>query len=370
MITNKYKLRNLTLILTYKCNLRCRMCGQAQADSSASNSQSSSGQLSFDIIKKNLQQLPDLESVYLFGGEPLIYKEFRSLIEFTNKLNIKTLFSTNGFLLKNFVDDIVKNNVHMVSISLDSHDEKVHDDIRCVKGAFGHTLEGIESLINRKTAMNSSYPLIKLHFTITDANYKSMEEFYHFFIEKLPGIDRIMFHAPRYTNLSLGANYERVMREHFGLNVSSWRGFLDQDCKYSTIDTNVMHNQLRRLLSLPKVVVKGPVDRKDLDMYFNSPESMLGRNCVFVFQSCGVQPNGDVVSCVDYPDYVVGNIYDEALIKIWEGVGFERLRSFIKSNGSIPICAKCSRRFADVYKMGVLPKSIVKLKSMLRKLKG
>ena len=70
MFKDDNQLRHLILILTYTCQLKCKMCGQVSEVSEASNSNTQKNQLSFELIRQRLNELRGLRSVYLFGGEP------------------------------------------------------------------------------------------------------------------------------------------------------------------------------------------------------------------------------------------------------------------------------------------------------------
>jgi radical SAM protein with 4Fe4S-binding SPASM domain len=55
-----------------------------------------------------------------------------------------------------------------------------------------------------------------------------------------------------------------------------------------------------------------------------------------------IMPNGDVVPCRDYSDYVVGNINDKSILEIYNGEGYRKFRGLLKNHGGlIPICARC-----------------------------
>ena len=69
----------ISLFLTYKCNLTCYMCGQ-WGDNGAFkefNNNTLREQLSFDEIKKLIDHLsPYKPNITLFGGEPMMYKDW------------------------------------------------------------------------------------------------------------------------------------------------------------------------------------------------------------------------------------------------------------------------------------------------------
>ena len=70
-------LTHLTLMLSYYCNMSCAMCGQVY--SGRRNREYAC--LPLEVIKRQIEDCHDLKSVYLFGGEPLLYPEFDELMK-------------------------------------------------------------------------------------------------------------------------------------------------------------------------------------------------------------------------------------------------------------------------------------------------
>ena len=62
-----------------------------------------------------------------------------------------------------------------------------------------------------------------------------------------------------------------------------------------------------------------------------------------------IQPNGNVVLCTDFPDYVLGNIYQESLRDIWNNEPMRRLRLYLRKHTFFPICAKCPRAVESMH---------------------
>jgi radical SAM protein with 4Fe4S-binding SPASM domain len=55
-----------------------------------------------------------------------------------------------------------------------------------------------------------------------------------------------------------------------------------------------------------------------------------------------IAPNGDVVTCRDYPDVVVGNIQTQSLLEAWNGERMLQFRRVLKGHdGVLPICTRC-----------------------------
>jgi radical SAM protein with 4Fe4S-binding SPASM domain len=53
-------------------------------------------------------------------------------------------------------------------------------------------------------------------------------------------------------------------------------------------------------------------------------------------------PNGDVVTCRDYPDVVVGNIKEKSILELWNNDKMRGFRNLLKEEGGLlPVCTRC-----------------------------
>ena len=346
---DQYRLKHLIITLTYQCQLSCKMCGQVNTPEGAPNSQDDWTKVNLEVLEKRINEIEyPLKTAYLFGGEPLVYKEIFKLSNFLNKKNIQFSYSTNGLLLKKYVNHILDDPPHMISVSLDGYTPDLHDEIRGLKGSWQKALDGLETLIEEKKKRKIKHPLLKIHFTITPDNYKTMRDYYEFYINKFPEIDEIKFHAPRFADKKMGIDYFEIMEKEFQTNCMSYLGnFSDEEFvkECQKINITKLHEDITWLLTQPKTCYLGPTDLNELEMFFKVPSYYpKERKCV-CFNSMAIQPNGDVVNCGDYPDLKFGNIKDEKITDLWNSMTAKKWRKFLDENGNPGVLSKCSRLF-------------------------
>lgn len=138
--------------ITRACNLRCQHC----------YSNSDTHQAVDELTTNEAKTLIDDLSTYgvpviLFsGGEPILRNDLFELIEYARSKRIKTVLSTNGTPIDlNIARKIVSAGVDYVGVSLDSADERVHDEFRGVSGAWRKTIQAIRLLksLGQKTGL-------------------------------------------------------------------------------------------------------------------------------------------------------------------------------------------------------------------------
>ncbi|MCX7982007.1 MAG: SynChlorMet cassette radical SAM/SPASM protein ScmF [Syntrophales bacterium] len=134
--------------ITDGCNLRCRHCWIKPhyiAQEKGVN------YLNAELFSHILEEaLPlGLKGVKLTGGEPLLHPELIKILSTIRRLNLELTLETNGTLIgENVVAALCEHSVLHVSVSLDGATPETNDHIRNVKGAFKHTISGIERLVS------------------------------------------------------------------------------------------------------------------------------------------------------------------------------------------------------------------------------
>jgi radical SAM family uncharacterized protein len=123
--------------LTYKCNLRCKMCPfwrRSITDSSLEREKAILKQIYYSGIC----------GIAFEGGEPLLRKDLADVLVFSRSLPLHTSLITNGTLLESRIDEISSYINGVVYVSLDGL-EKTHDAIRGFGGCFKKAIGGIKA---------------------------------------------------------------------------------------------------------------------------------------------------------------------------------------------------------------------------------
>jgi radical SAM protein with 4Fe4S-binding SPASM domain len=155
-------------------------------------------------------------------------------------------------------------------------------------------------------------------------------------------VDGIVVFYGYFQNETSAARHEAVMQEKLGTTPWSWKGYL---LGYDTLDTTALVETVRRVhgrtWSFPYVFAPD-LAYEDIPRYYREPAETFGyRTCIVPWSMIEIMPNGDVVTCRDYPDYVVGNIKDDTLLDLWNNERYQRFRAVLKSERLLPVCSRC-----------------------------
>lgn len=147
--TRSRPLRDLRISVTDRCNFRCTYCMPAEIFGDAYEFLPRNDILTFEEIERLVKLLVSQGAAKLriTGGEPLLRHKLPTLIRALAALpGVDDLaLTTNGTLLKRMAGQLRREGLGRMTISLDSLDEDVFQQMNGNKLSVAHVLEGIET---------------------------------------------------------------------------------------------------------------------------------------------------------------------------------------------------------------------------------
>jgi MoaA/NifB/PqqE/SkfB family radical SAM enzyme len=138
---------NLEMILTNRCNYRCRMCYQNDFTK----------ELDFETILSLRDVLSFVKYVTILGGEPFVYSRLDDLLRLLSDTDCLVNVCTNGSLLTPERNaSIVSGRFNRISISLDAASPKTYKFVR--KGDFTRIIKNVMDLQLQKLKSRSDSP--------------------------------------------------------------------------------------------------------------------------------------------------------------------------------------------------------------------
>jgi len=343
--------RAVTLQLTEACNLRCKMCyywGETGCYSNAETGRKPEI-LDFKLLKPVLHYLSSAKPFYsLFGGEPFLYPQLEELI-----LTVKGFGSiidtpTNGTMLAEHASMLVRTGFDSVRVSIDGPHE-INDNQRG-KGSYGKAMAGVETLYKEKLKVGKRAPFIDIIYTITPANYLSIEQF---FLEdlNLSAIDRVSIQMENFLTAEMGESYSKFLKSEFNLpSERYWRGALRSPDDFNRMNTRELAQQVKkvhkRLESLGKKILLLPptFSQENLSAYLKADWNKMidtYHSCLVPWFSVDITATGDLAPCHVYYDLIMGNLYEQSFEEIWNGDRYQRFREYMLQNKFMSICPGC-----------------------------
>lgn len=148
------------LALTYACNNACKHCYVAREPGDVA-------ELGLEEWKKVLSTLwqVGVPHVCFTGGEATLSPHLVDLVERAEDIGLVTGLLTNGRRLSDskLARRLVEAGLDHVQITLESHDEKVHDEMVGSEGAFRETVQGIRNALSEDIYLVTNTTLCSLN---------------------------------------------------------------------------------------------------------------------------------------------------------------------------------------------------------------
>ena len=168
----------VTLFLTHRCNLHCKMCGQwgEGGITKQKSAQYIKAEIGANDMKSIIEDLSSFRpNITLFGGEPLLYPHCLETIKYIKQKGMHCLIITNGSMLEDLAEGIVDSGLDELNVSLDG-DGELHDQIRTMSGLFDKIMRGLKKINDLKVRKNRKKPLLNLQCTVNRNNYMHLEK--------------------------------------------------------------------------------------------------------------------------------------------------------------------------------------------------
>lgn len=111
----------LRISLTERCNLRCTYCMPLEGIPLRDRAEFMRQEELFEIAKTFVDL--GVTKIRLTGGEPLIKKNFSSILSDLSSLPVELAMTTNAVLLDRYIDDLIAAKLSRINISIDSLQE-------------------------------------------------------------------------------------------------------------------------------------------------------------------------------------------------------------------------------------------------------
>jgi len=345
-------IRQLSLRITDVCNLRCIMCGQW-------------GERGF-LLDKKLAELKKEEvpperyiallndikahghspTVYLWGGEPMLYPGTLDIIRHSANLKLPTAIATNGTRMVHAAQTFAEAPLFLLQVSIDGHNAALHNAIRrspTGSDTFGEIMQGLEAVHAAREKAGRGLPLIASLTTISRENHEHLVDIYE---AVSPHVDLLVFYLSWWIDEEAASAHEVDYLRRFGETPTLHRGWVGgwKPENYACIDAQLNEIRARsaRLGTPPAVIIPNLGGVDNLQEYYTDHASNFGfERCISIYQAVEIDSNGDMSPCRDYHDYVVGNIKDHTVLELWNSERYKAFRRSMAKDGLMPACTRC-----------------------------
>ncbi|GIL15338.1 MAG: hypothetical protein BroJett039_05110 [Chloroflexota bacterium] len=303
----------VTFIVTWRCNLRCFMCDVWKKTDHDDMTPAEAAAI--------FKQIPKLDTLRLTGGEPFLRPDFDQLVGAILQVTDPTVvhITTAGVLydrIIKFIKTHGSKKLHL-KVSIDAVGDR-HDEIRGYRGLYNKSLRTLKTLVE----LREQYGFyLGVNQTISDRNWDHIESLREVMNELAVPIHYAIA-TDHYTLYRLNTSKENEKPDMRSVSLSD---FTPEQLQY-------IFDQLDRrdaIHDVPEWLVQryylhGLKNRLLRGIESPKPE------CIELHNHMRLMPNGDVMTCVYYPN-VVGNLRQQTLEQVWFGKEIEPQRKVVKN---------------------------------------
>ena len=327
----------LYVMLTWRCNLRCRMCPLWGHRGICHTEGEGEERLTVEAVERWVTDMGSAgpRSVTLSGGEPLLSDLWAPLAHRLAVRGINVMLTTNATLLEQVSEEDLAP-LSQINVSLDGPATVLE---RLERGG-GNTLEAALAGVRHVLAhRRGGRPRLKLLAVITPEGVGHLEQLLAHFDDEGIAFDGLLFQHPMFLDPATAAHQTAVLDELLGTGVPFWSSLVGEP---GQADVPTLLEELRRIASRSERVVVSPELAPDETRRFHASGSWVprryGGHCVSPWLDLGITPSGDVWICPGHP---VGNVSTDDFAAVWNGARARGLRRAILERGSFPGCRAC-----------------------------
>lgn len=346
---------SLGIKLTNRCNLRCTHCFEWSVNGYHHNMDKRI--IAEDIPLSMILDLllftkPTKAPLYLWGGEPTIYKDWNELCNLICEYDRDVVICTNGVNISHLADSLCMLGERVTLLfSIEGFIEQ-HDAIRG-KGMYSQTMETLQLFSKLKN--DGKYKVfLSVETVVSDALIPCLKAYCNSY--KNTFIDSLYLNFPWFINPDVALSMDKFFEKEIK-NICCCQALLNKNYSWHSFDFKISRDFIHYLVQTLKEIkeIKYPfkihfnpnLEKNDLIDYLNGEDiyKNSAQMCLSYSQRLDILPNGDICPCKKYPELTIGNLNHDSIEKLWNGVEFKNFRRTI-NNRLMPICSKCELFYA------------------------
>jgi MoaA/NifB/PqqE/SkfB family radical SAM enzyme len=318
--------QTLYLEVTNRCNLRCPACilyrGRWEPERD----------ISWEEFIMITDQMTTLERAVLHGiGEPLLHPNLASMVRHLKRRKATVLFNSNGILLdEKRQEELIDAGIDEIRISLDAASPQGYQAMR-KSGQFNQVLENLRACMAQLKSRGLSRPRISLWFLGTRENIDELPQFIHLAADL--GVSEIYLQRLVFF----------LDREGCGLaKPSSTLGGPGK--RYCDLIEQSQEKARQLGIQFCASGMTDPLDSVKGEGSASSP----WKACLRPWQVVYITAHGNVLPCCispfstsNYPEIILGNIFETPLARIWSGPRYQAFRERHQTLSPFPCCTGC-----------------------------
>ena len=324
------------VMLTWDCNLRCRMCPFWGARGLCHSVGTGDEGVDVDRLA---DWIPDgtagPRTVTLSGGEPLLVPGWSALARALARRGVRVALTTNATGLAEVSDDDLRA-LHQINVSLDGPAAVLEELGRGGRGTLDAAIAGLRRVLDLG---EPDRPRLRLLAVSTPEGAGQLSALLDRLDRRGVAFDDLLLQHSMFLDEATAQRQQRALTAVVGEGVPFWQGLVDEPGR---MEPAALAADMATLDERPEPFSVSPhLTGRELEAYYASGDHLpaaAGGHCLSPWLDLGITPAGDVWLCPGHP---VGNIQTHGFDAIWNGERALALRTALVRDGLFPGCRAC-----------------------------
>lgn len=330
-----FKLKEVIISLTNRCNLRCLMCQIPEEKTQ---------ELSTAQWKKTIKDVSSLgvQTIVFSGGEPLLREDIFELISFTKNHHMNACLTSNGCLInQNTARQLSQSGINVVNISIEGN-KLIHDYLRG-EGSFDKATLALEYLKMHKIESTVAATVSKYNFD----SLKSVLE-----LAKAKKATTVRFQP-----------FSRIFLNDASRGDDFFINKKDKERLQEIIESVIKLSNEYKISTNPVSYLR------NIPSYLCKEKIMMKKGCSALWTSCPINSKGEVFPCWNLTgrNRIIGNINQESLVDLWFSNRHNQIRDSVLQAGCFGCMMSC---YDEVFGNDASKKDLAKKIKKMNKLKS
>lgn len=304
-----FKLKEVIISLTNRCNLRCLMCQIPEEKTT---------ELSTAQWKKAIKDVSSLgaQTMVFSGGEPLLREDIFELIYFTKNHHMNACLTSNGCLINQDIAlKLSQSGINVVNISIEG-DKLTHDYLRG-EGSFDKAILALEYLKMHKIEST-------IAATVSRYNFECLKLVLE--LAKVKGATTVRFQP-----------FNRIFLKDASKGDDFFIDKKDKEMLQEIIEGVI------KLSNEYKISINPVSYLRNIPSYLCKEKIAAKKGCSALWTSCPINSKGEVFPCWNLAsrDRIIGNIDHESLVDLWFSNRHNQIRESVLQAGCFGCMMSC-----------------------------
>ncbi len=305
---------------TYNCTFHCDMCLTHSTKFHNEYGQKPCNDMDIQFFDRILDRYDDALYMFLIGnGEALLNSDFFRMVKHASDKKMIVYAGSNGLLVKNYINEIVKAPIHSFDISLNGHNASEFNRMTGMPPElFGDIINNSSELVQKRNAVKNSKMKIAASFILDSTNYKNIVDMIN--LADRIGFDVISFFQFLPTPVDGFKAEERCLFND------------DPDVKRVFNQVNTLPKRVLDKVKLPPLLER--------DMKKN-------RYCDVWRWVMSIDGDGNVGSCsCQILDLTISGVFSDS--EVWNNEFFQDMRQRFSKMSNLPLLEPCKHCYNNI----------------------